>query len=493
MLKKIISSLIIATMFVSSSFGAYKYIGQIDVGETIEGYGDRNYNGLEYDMVVAQYSLVEFFPETVGIDSVHYLIQDYDNMGSYFYTSNGTGISSFGSTSYPDGFKIHLMPGTYKVIVNAFYDNTEYRMGTTSAVTINQTPPTQKIIYTTGEVYDPISIETNIKYHDNIGFDKDIREGIESQNIKDFFYFTLSSKSDVTIYAKLLDDFLESASYKSMTFSIKEKSITGTYTNSCSSLTVKTEDTSGICTLEAGTYRLETYPSNYTSGSYDFSINSELFIETPTCTSTQTLEDNVCVDNDVPITTPTCTTTQTLVDNVCVDNTTTIVTESTETQIIGNITFLMYEPDGYFSWSEANSWCTERGYRLPTMDELIASWVASGSNISPTGFEKDTFYWASDSLSYTEHKGCAMDYDCSEESSWSDDSYGHPKCVVSVGSAFITTPTTELDIEDETPSVETPTEQSPIYTDEETSSGGGAFGYIIPLFALILLYFRREL
>ena len=154
--------------------------------------------------------------------------------------------------------------------------------------------------------------------------------------------------------------------------------------------------------------------------------------------------------------------------------------ENKATQTIGNINFLELEPDGYFSWSEANAWCVDRGYRLPTMEELIASWVASGSNASPTGFEKDTFYWASDSASATEHKGCPMDVDCSEESTIPDSGYGHPKCVVSVNSD------TNTDTDANTPTTDNP------HSTQESSSGGGAFGYILPLFVLGLLYFRRK-
>ncbi len=106
---------------------------------------------------------------------------------------------------------------------------------------------------------------------------------------------------------------------------------------------------------------------------------------------------------------------------------------ATETETIGNITFLKEEPDGYFPWSGANQWCTDRSYRLATMSELIETWNASGQIVSPVGFQKDTFYWASDVQDATSHKACAMDYDCSSESYWLDDSHGHPKCVVSVG------------------------------------------------------------
>ncbi len=88
------------------------------------------------------------------------------------------------------------------------------------------------------------------------------------------------------------------------------------------------------------------------------------------------------------------------------------------------------QPDGYFSWQEANEWCTSRGYRLPYMSELIDVWNSYGGIISPPGFEKDTFYWALESAGSDSHKGCAMDYDCSKEDAWRDNSYGHPKCVI---------------------------------------------------------------
>ena len=104
-------------------------------------------------------------------------------------------------------------------------------------------------------------------------------------------------------------------------------------------------------------------------------------------------------------------------------------------QNIAGINWLDEEPDGYFSWSEANKWCTDRGYRLPYMSELIAVWDANGGKISPSGFEKDTFYWAIEECSSEEgcHKACAMDYDCSKDDGggWSDSGFGHPKCVIS--------------------------------------------------------------
>jgi len=101
-------------------------------------------------------------------------------------------------------------------------------------------------------------------------------------------------------------------------------------------------------------------------------------------------------------------------------------------QSIASINWLKNEPDGHLSWQEANSWCTKQGYRLPTMSELISVWTANNGQISPTGFKKDTFYWASEMATdnNSSHQACAMDYDCSAPHSWTDNSFGHPKCVV---------------------------------------------------------------
>ncbi len=114
------------------------------------------------------------------------------------------------------------------------------------------------------------------------------------------------------------------------------------------------------------------------------------------------------------------------------DSTTLEVNSSIQT--IGNTKWLREEPDGYLSWQEANAWCGDKGYRLPDMSELVAVWNANGGKISPEGFEKDTFYWSREVCTNEEncHKGCAMDYDCSTDdgSGWSNDGYGHPKCVI---------------------------------------------------------------
>jgi hypothetical protein len=104
-------------------------------------------------------------------------------------------------------------------------------------------------------------------------------------------------------------------------------------------------------------------------------------------------------------------------------------------QSIAGLAWLANEPDGYFSWSEANAWCEDQGYRLPTMDELIAAWNAGGGVASPAGFEKDTFYWASGATD-NGHEACSMDHDCSSPNSWPDDGFGHPKCVIADATAF---------------------------------------------------------
>ncbi len=98
---------------------------------------------------------------------------------------------------------------------------------------------------------------------------------------------------------------------------------------------------------------------------------------------------------------------------------------SSDTTTIDGTTWVNKEPDGYFSYSEAKEYCEDLGYRLPTPQELTDVWYYYDEQISPPGFEKDTFYWAQDST------GCAMDYDCSNASEpIPEDGYGHPKCVV---------------------------------------------------------------
>ncbi len=99
-------------------------------------------------------------------------------------------------------------------------------------------------------------------------------------------------------------------------------------------------------------------------------------------------------------------------------------------QTIAGIDWLAEEPDGYFSWQEADQWCQVRGARLPLMDELIAVWNDGGGSVSPYGFEKDTFYWAQEDSDSGSHQACAMDYNCSAADAWQDNSNGHPKCVV---------------------------------------------------------------
>ncbi|MFK5975521.1 MAG: hypothetical protein QM493_03330 [Sulfurovum sp.] len=616
-LKKMIFILCLLPLFILAD---YKYIGSFKAGETISGYGSRNHTGILYDLIVESYTLVEFIPQKVGIDSVAYKIGDYAGESSSYFSST---VSATGSTTYPDGFKIHLMPGTYRVLIYALYDETQYLMNTTISSVTNQNPPTRNILYSNTMKNEATLITTNIEYADNIGFYRDtMGEYPNFMNGQDYFSFTLTKKSDINIDAKIQNDFLKNSNYQSISFSISQKNNTGDYINACASFITKDTDISNTCTLEAGSYLVSVYPYNYTSGSYNFTIKSKAYISsttdpiTPTVISSDiweqrdkfnplyppvfnsdgsvslpfapftnakedadgyydansiitkdrynllgstvqikfalngadnyfssligisdlttglpyqylstdhqwgptklvnhnsiiyyqmviddngayqlTLSYSAYGDNAIHSDIGTLTSDQLSSatssyiyfnngDNYAGTSASAILyefkitkdysAESKATQTIGNINFLELEPDGYFSWSEANSWCSERGYRLPTMDELIASWEEGGSTISPTGFKKDTFYWASNSENSVSHQACAMDYDCSKAGAWGDDSNGHPKCVVSVNT-----------------NTNTQTTYNP-HTIEEPSSGGGALGYILPLFVLGLLYFRRE-
>ncbi len=101
----------------------------------------------------------------------------------------------------------------------------------------------------------------------------------------------------------------------------------------------------------------------------------------------------------------------------------------TNTTILNSTIWYDIEPDGYFNFYQAKSYCENNGYRLPTGDELIEVWNYYGSTASPQGFEKDTFYWGEDANGSV--RACPMDVDCSQP--WTDMSLtgnGHPKCIV---------------------------------------------------------------
>ena len=103
---------------------------------------------------------------------------------------------------------------------------------------------------------------------------------------------------------------------------------------------------------------------------------------------------------------------------------TTTTTQPDGTTTIGATTWVDAEPDGVFDYNTSKKYCEDLGYRLPTGDELVAVWNYYGQTPSPTGFKKDTFYWAEGGGS------CAMDYDCSSVESMPLNGNGHPKCVV---------------------------------------------------------------
>lgn len=110
-------------------------------------------------------------------------------------------------------------------------------------------------------------------------------------------------------------------------------------------------------------------------------------------------------------------------------NLTISLSDGSTTTTINNTLWRDEEPDGYFTFTSAKSYCEDIGYRLPTGDELVEVWNYYGATISPEGFKKDTFYWGEDTNGSV--LACPMDYDCS--SPWTDMSLtgnGHPKCVI---------------------------------------------------------------
>ena len=480
-------------------------MGSFKAGESITGLRSEQYNndGLEYDFVVEQYGIVEFKPKKYENHLAQYKIRDFENKSSsgYFYVGGAEGITANGSNSYPDGWKIAMMPGTYKIIVYTDYykDNPEpyFSMDTTFTPSSNQSPKTgtgfngfdEKSAY----IYTPASILPNTTYYDNIGFYRGNAEKLPASssaysvnNTMDVFTFSLSAESDVTRYMQVNNNGLnvQYPVYVYIKNSAMKNVCNDFYISAYKATTPTSDKSSSSCRLDAGDYFLEVRGSS--AYDYNFKLQSTPVNTTPSCepfyleSDKQTVKLNIgdvryfnikicgdvqitSSDESVAVATESKTEFITEVEvRAIADGTATItvsdknsvgtlyitVGEATPTnpittpdtkEVIGKITFLEYEPEGYFTWSEANTFCKERGYRLPTMNELIYVWNLNGGKISPKGFEKDTFYWSSEILTAGTNyfQGCAMDYDCSEADSWPSDSNGHPKCVVSVDGSFV--------------------------------------------------------
>ena len=501
MFSKLIAFMALVVLFSSSLFGeaTYKYMGSFKAGESISGERVEQYgvSGLEYDFVVQEYGVVEFKPQEPTTDTVQYKITDTNKVSvSYFNISPAEGITSHADLDYPDGWKMAMMPGTYKIIVYTGYseNNPEkyYNMETTFTPSNIQNPVTGTTINETaigtGLSHTPKPIILNETYHDNIAFYRNTLEYISSgyfiKNEMDYFSFSLTQESNVTIATKLNRDSTSDSLY----FAIQKMD----GRNYCKEFYASSieETKSEVCTLDSGDYILKVgYTSVYNE--YEFKLEStSATITEPACTEFSleknqqhvslnvgdsnyfnisvcdpvqifSSDDSIATTNrykteyvdEVKITAVSeGSVTVTVSDKnsvgyIYVDvgdiaPTTPSITTPDTKMLIGNITFLEYEPDGYFSWLEADTFCKERDYRLPTMEELIYVWNESGAIKSPLGFQKDTFYWASDIVAGSdEYKACAMDVDCSQEASWPSASYGHPKCVVSLNGSLIDTPT----------------------------------------------------
>ncbi len=496
---------------------SYKHMGSFKAGESITGLRSEQYgsSGLEYDFVVQQYGIVEFKPQKYTHHLAQYKIRDFENKSSgYFYVGAAEGITANGSNSYPDGWKIAMMPGTYKVIVFTDYykDNPEpyFNMDTTFTPSSNQSPKTGTgFNWFDGNgkyIYSPSSILLNTSYSDNIGFYRGHSEKLPASssaytvhNTIDVFSFSLSAESDVVRSIQLNNNGMnvEHFLYAYIKNSDMKNVCHDFYTVAHDASTPTSTKTSSSCRLAAGDYFLEIRGSD--AYDYNFQLQSTPVNATPSCepfylekdkqTTNLNIGDvryfNMTVCGDVEITssddsiaTATESKTEFITEvevKAIANGTATItvsdknsvgtlkitvgdatptnpITTSDTKEVIGNITFLEYEPDGYFTWSDADTFCKERGYRLPSMDELIYVWNNNGGKISPKGFEKDTFYWSSEVLTPGTNyfQGCAMDYDCSKADSWESSSNGHPKCVVSVDSSVKpdepTTPDTLLSV-----------------------------------------------
>jgi len=487
---KVFTILLLSTI---SLLAEYKYIGSFKAGESISGLRSlqSDNSGLEYDFIVEQYGIVEFKPQEPTNNTVQYKIRDSEGIShSYFYLGGAEGITSHGSNSYPDGWRIGLMPGSYKVIVftNYYDDNPEkyYNMTTIFTPAPEQSPLTGSTLnqkLTDGSYANPASpISLNTYYEDSLYYHKSIGEQLSDItssytfiNYLDVFSFSLSEESNVVRSLTLNYD----TTFNNSSLYTYIKKADGT--NACHTFASAKNGTesSDSCKLGKGDYFLEVSGGTYYHN-YGFKLQSTP--TNPTCSDFSLEKDQQHINMNIGETNyfnmTVCDPVQIMssdesivqvsrsqteyIDEVEVkaisngsatitvsdkngvgylfidvgnEATTTITTPDTK-QDIGNITFLEYEPDGYHSWSESDKFCKERGYRLPTMDELIYVWNLNGKTISPTGFKKDTFYWSSEIFDDSSYKACAMDADCSSEGTWPSDSYGHPKCVVSVNGSL---------------------------------------------------------
>ena len=513
MLMNYFKMLVVLLLLSTTLFAEYRYMGSFKAGESVSGLRSlqNDYSGLEYDFIVEQYGVVEFSPQEPTSNTSQYKLRDFEQKSSsgYFYVGGAEGITSHTSLTYPDGYKIALMPGTYKIIVYTSYtdvypEDTTYSMSTSFTSSTNQAPATGTTLnqrQSDGSYANPTkAISLNTLYSDNLAYYKANSEQLGDStsysyvNYSDVFSFTLSEESNITRVLTLnsVSDVNTNPLY---TYIRKPDG-----TTACSTFYTSTtgEKSSDICTLDAGEYFLE-FSGSGSHSEYDFKLlSTPTTVATPVCSGFSLERDQQHINMDIGDTDyfniSVCDPVQILssdesiaiasryqmefVDEVEVkavangsvtvtvsdangvgylyidvgtDATTAITTPDTK-EDIGAITFLEYEPDGYFSWSDADKFCKERTYRLPTMDELIYVWNLNGGTISPDGFKKDTFYWSNEpEVGTSSYKACAMDASCSESASWPADSYGHPKCVVSVNGSL------DIDSEDNSDEPTTPT------------------------------------
>jgi len=202
MFTKILKYLVVFLLLSTSLFAEYKFMGSFNAGESISGVGSPTNNGIEYDFVVPQYGLVEFKPQESSDKIIQYSIRDYKHTstGGYFYVGSAAGITSQSNLSYPNGYRLLMMPGTYKVVVFAYDTPNKYSMTTSFSPSSYQTPLTGKSLDVEGNT--PVAITLNTLYHDNLSFSSDVMSGNYSRNDRDWFSFTLNAKTDLKFYAK---------------------------------------------------------------------------------------------------------------------------------------------------------------------------------------------------------------------------------------------------------------------------------------------------
>ena len=537
MIKKLFFSLVLSILFTISILASgAKYVGSFNAGENINGYGANDHSYISYDFIVPKYGLVEFLPANLfeindQRGAIQYLIQDFaeKHTQGYFNVRGASGITYRGSLDYPNGWKIHMFPGTYRIKVFVGDSKNRYSMNTifTPASNFYQFPKTGKSLCMSIE--DAILIKTNTLYYDNIGYYASIRDSKKSvQNSRDFFKFTLKKDTDFEIQVAMDSTFISNIGATKINFYIWNSLTNISYSDYLIHYKDTSKNSPKIFHMRAGEYYM--HVSGTHSGNYSFKI----------VTSNQTTREPTPIVE--PIATATPITTITEADSCSIDT----VWEQKEeynpvycprVQTNGNI-WLPFAPwtngrlgnDGYH---DGNSIITRNRYDLRG-EKIRVKFSIDGANKYTTAFVgisdlvtgvpykylSTSHQWGTTKLVKSNqpiYYQMIIDDNGRYTLSYSYNGYDQSeiyydrgildnKQLNAVSNAYIyfsngdnyggvdaSAMLYEFKIESiNDDSIALNEHYEEIKNNNKKSSKGGALGYLFPLLALVLLFFKRE-